>query len=83
MGEVAAFEELIGSHGGLGGYQTQPFILHPVDWDLDEPVPIGAPAIYRNLRRWLSSMGIELGKPTPVAPEPAPAVVPEPVALDA
>ena len=26
-GEVAAFEEQIGSHGGLGGYQTQPFIL--------------------------------------------------------
>ncbi|MGD8466660.1 MAG: phage holin family protein, partial [Anaerolineae bacterium] len=23
-GEVAAFEELIGSHGGLGGWQTQP-----------------------------------------------------------
>ncbi len=59
---MAAFEELIGSHGGLGGAQTQPFILHPVDWVLDEDVPIGAPAIYRNLRRWLSSIGIELGR---------------------
>ena len=29
LGEVAAFEELIGSHGGLGGHQTEPFILHP------------------------------------------------------
>ena len=29
LGEVAAFEELIGSHGGLGGPQTEPFILHP------------------------------------------------------
>ena len=29
LGEVAAFEELIGSHGGLGGFQTRPFILHP------------------------------------------------------
>ena len=28
LGEVAAFEELIGSHGGLGGPQTEPFILH-------------------------------------------------------
>src|SRR4051812_3713398 len=62
LGEVAAFEELIGSHGGLGGPQTEPFILHPVDWTLDEEVPLGAPAIYRNLRRWLSGMGIELGK---------------------
>ena len=71
MGEVAAFEELIGSHGGLGGYQTRPFILHPADWELDEPVPLGAPAIYRNLRRWLESIGIPLGKQPPVAPEPA------------
>ena len=67
MGEVAAFEELIGSHGGLGGFQTQPFILHPVDWELDEPVPLGAPAIYRNIRRWLESIGIELGKPAEAA----------------
>ena len=73
MGEVAAFEELIGSHGGLGGFQTQPFILHPKEWELDEPVPLGAPAIYRNLRRWLSSMGIELGKPGPAAASATPA----------
>ena len=61
LGEVAAFEELIGSHGGLGGPQTEPFILHPTEWTLDEEVPLGAPAIYRNIRRWLSSIGIELG----------------------
>jgi hypothetical protein len=61
LGEVAAFEELIGSHGGLGGPQTEPFILYPADWQLDEDVPLGAPAIYRNLRRWLASIGIELG----------------------
>jgi uncharacterized membrane protein YvlD (DUF360 family) len=74
LGEVAAFEELIGSHGGLGGPQTEPFILHPVEWTLDEDVPLGAPAIYRNIRRWLSSMGIELG----VRPAAAPAAVPAP-----
>jgi hypothetical protein len=60
---VAAFEELIGSHGGLGGPQTEPFILHPIDWQLDEEVPLGAPAIYRNIRKWLESIGIMLGKP--------------------
>jgi hypothetical protein len=71
LGDVAAFEELIGSHGGLGGFQTQPFILHPADWELDEEVPLGAPAVYRNLRRWLSGMGIELGKqPAAAAAEP-------------
>jgi len=80
MGEVAAFEELIGSHGGLGGPQTEPFILHPADWELDEPVPLGAPAIYRNLRRWLSSIGIELGKPVASAPAAAETAAAEPAA---
>jgi hypothetical protein len=28
-GSVTAFEELVGSHGGLGGQQTDAFILHP------------------------------------------------------
>jgi hypothetical protein len=64
LGEVAAFEELIGSHGGLGGPQTEPFILHPVEWELDEDVPLGAPAIYRNIRRWLDTIGIPLGTAT-------------------
>ena len=71
LGEVAAFEELIGSHGGLGGPQTEPFILHPADWSLDEPVPLGAPAIYRNIRRWLGSIGIQLGKSEVAAQAPA------------
>ena len=60
-GEVAAFEELIGSHGGLGGPQTEPFILHPSEWTIDEPI-IGAEKVYSQIRRWLSGIGIELGK---------------------
>jgi hypothetical protein len=59
--EVAAFEELIGSHGGLGGPQTSPFILHPAEWKIDEPI-IGAENVYRQIRKWLSGVGIELGK---------------------
>jgi uncharacterized membrane protein YvlD (DUF360 family) len=59
--EVAAFEELIGSHGGLGGPQTQPFILHPADWALDEPL-IGAESVYRQIRHWLGDVGIDLSK---------------------
>jgi uncharacterized membrane protein YvlD (DUF360 family) len=90
LGEVAAFEELIGSHGGLGGPQTEPFILHPVEWELDEDVPLGAPAIYRNIRRWLASIGIALGPaagtavtletPTSAAGDDRPASEPAPVA---
>ena len=79
MGEVAAFEELIGSHGGLGGPQTEPFILHPAEWTLDEEVPLGAPAIYRNIRRWLESIGIRLGK-APEQRRPLKRLPAEPVA---
>lgn len=71
-GEVAAFEELIGSHGGLGGPQTKPLIMHPAAWTIDEPI-IGAEAVYRQIRHWLSDLGIELGPQaasTPVATEP-------------
>ncbi len=65
--EVAAFEELIGSHGGLGGFQTRPFIMHPADWTIDEPI-VGAEAVYRQIRRWLFDIGIDLSKaPTPAA----------------
>jgi hypothetical protein len=85
--EVAAFEELIGSHGGLGGHQTQPFILHPADWPIDEPI-IGAEAVYRQIRRWLAAAGIPLGRqvegattagavPPPAAAPPAPSGEPQ------
>ncbi len=33
-GQVAAFEELVGSHGGLGGQQTHAFMVHPRDMRL-------------------------------------------------
>jgi hypothetical protein len=79
--EVAAFEELIGSHGGLGGYQTQPFIMHPAEWAIDEPI-VGAEAVYRQIRRWLEAEGIKLGRqPTPGPTTTATATPPsEPVA---
>ena len=47
--EVCAFEELIGSHGGLGGDQTKPFILYPSDWK-DPGELIGASSIYKFLK---------------------------------
>ena len=36
LDEVAAFEELVGCHGGLGGWQTRPMIVHPAEWSIDE-----------------------------------------------
>lgn len=35
-GTVAALEELIGSHGGIGGEQTDAFIFHPPDLEVPE-----------------------------------------------
>ena len=35
-GTVAALEELVGNHGGLGGEQTDAFIFHPVDMEVPE-----------------------------------------------
>ncbi|MFC1922686.1 Yip1 family protein [Chloroflexota bacterium] len=35
-GTVAALEELIGNHGGLGGEQTDAFIFHPDDMEVPE-----------------------------------------------
>jgi hypothetical protein len=53
--EVAAFEELIGCHGGMGGYQTQPFVMHPAELPVngDEPL-IGAAAVHHLLKGWVA-----------------------------
>jgi uncharacterized membrane protein YvlD (DUF360 family) len=52
LDEGCAFEELISFHGGLGGPQTQPFILYPSTLDLgDEPI-VGAAAVHALLKRW-------------------------------
>ncbi|MFH8489299.1 phage holin family protein [Streptomyces longisporoflavus] len=55
-GEVLAFEEQIGSHGGLGGAQARPFLLSPLV--LSPPVGdgrelVGAERVHEVLRRWL------------------------------
>jgi hypothetical protein len=45
-GEVAAFEELIGCHGGAGGPQQAPFIMYPAAWTAPAETPgEGAPAL--------------------------------------
>ncbi|MFG2353095.1 phage holin family protein [Streptomyces sp. NPDC048521] len=58
-GEVLAFEEQIGSHGGLGGAQSRPFLLSPLD--LSAPVGdgerlTGAEQVHHVLRRWLGEL---------------------------
>jgi uncharacterized membrane protein YvlD (DUF360 family) len=54
--EGCAFEELISFHGGLGGPQTQAFILHPVGLPLpDEPI-VGAEQVHGVLAGWRQAL---------------------------
>jgi hypothetical protein len=47
-----AFEELISFHGGMGGPQTQPFLLHPVELPLPSEPIIGAANVHAVLTGW-------------------------------
>jgi uncharacterized membrane protein YvlD (DUF360 family) len=70
--EACAFEELISFHGGLGGPQTRPFILHPsVLGPPGEPI-VGAAAVHRLLAGWRETLqGDAVSRaPAPVAPKP-------------
>jgi uncharacterized membrane protein YvlD (DUF360 family) len=53
--EVAAFEELIGCHGGMGGYQTQPFVLYPVELAAAEGPLVGAAAVHHLMKGWVAN----------------------------
>lgn len=53
--EGCAFEELIGFHGGLGGSQTTPFLLHPAELEVDGDL-VGASSVYRVCKGWLTEL---------------------------
>ena len=55
--EVAAFEELVGSHGGMGGGQSHPFLMVPADWQPPEKQLVGAESVHAHFRRWLADLG--------------------------
>lgn len=59
MDEVAAFEELVGSHGGMGGSQSFPFVVVPSGWRLPEKAIVGPDHMHRQMRRWLADLGHE------------------------
>jgi hypothetical protein len=58
--EVAPFEEFMGSHGGLGGWQSHPFALVPTAWSVPEAPIVGVRAMHDTIRGWLSETGLEL-----------------------
>ena len=55
--EVAAFEELIGSHGGMGGPQQYPFVLVPDGFALPDHLLLGPGTVHDWMRRWLADLG--------------------------
>ena len=57
--EVAAFEELVGSHGGLGGSQSYPFVLAPSELVWPDEEVVGAESVHRIFRGWLAGLGQE------------------------
>jgi hypothetical protein len=57
--EVAAFEELVGSHGGMGGGQSFPFVLFPREFAFPEKPVVGAENMHQVMRGWLAGLGHE------------------------
>jgi hypothetical protein len=55
--EVAAFEDQVSSHGGLGGPQTHPFLLYPAELSPPAEPIFASPAMYKVLKGWLAEVG--------------------------
>ncbi len=62
--EVAAFEELVGSHGGMGGDQSFPFVMYPSEWQVEDEHIVGAPQLHAQFKQWLD----EYSAAAPVPP---------------
>jgi hypothetical protein len=57
--EVAAFEELVGSHGAMGGPQQYPFILYPAQFKSPKHEVVGAENVHWLFKSWLVDLGWE------------------------
>ncbi|MYZ07235.1 hypothetical protein GT028_07600 [Streptomyces sp. SID2999] len=71
-GQIHAFEEQIGSHGGLGGAQSRPFLLSPLTLSVaeeDGETLTGAERVHGVLRRWLGELN---GPQVPLDADPEP-----------
>ena len=60
VNECAPFEEFMGSHGGLGGWQSHPFALVPSAWSEPAGPIVGVRAMHDALRGWLRESGQEV-----------------------
>jgi uncharacterized membrane protein YvlD (DUF360 family) len=70
-GEVAAFEGLVGCHGGLGGWQDRAMLLWPTEFPPPPDRLVGADSVHRLLVGWLEHLGHRQQVPAPSgAPRP-------------
>ena len=69
--EGAAFEELIGFHGGLGGAQAEPFFLFPSTFDLPEEPIVGAATVHHIFKGWLVDAAADGAPPPWTVPTPS------------
>jgi putative membrane protein len=51
--EVAAFEELVGSHGGLGGNQSKAILVYPSELTIGAETIVGASSLHRIIKSWV------------------------------
>ena len=63
LGEVVAFEELVGSHGGLGGWQTEALLIHPASWAVADSHPLSGSEVHRALMDRLEQLGLRKDAP--------------------
>jgi uncharacterized membrane protein YvlD (DUF360 family) len=52
LDQGCAFEELISFHGGMGGPQTEPFLLYPMELPLPAEPIVGAAQVHTVLTGW-------------------------------
>ena len=71
-GETAAFEELIGNHGGLGGPQQEPFVFHPASLRFPTDPVIGAQAVHHVLKSWVPADATDASSRTSNSVPPPP-----------
>lgn len=51
--EVAAFEELVGSHGGLGGNQSKAVLVYPAELEIGAEPIVGAGHLHQIIKSWV------------------------------
>lgn len=75
LGEVTAFEELVGSHGGLGGGQNSAVLVTPTAWAVpgDRDVAFDGADVHRVLVDRLAALGLRESTVAPAAEDASPA----------